>query len=169
MDKIYKSMMNRSKKYYCLAILLFILFGGCSSSREPGISADVDKLKSAPAEIELDGIVFTLDAYLWRDFMPSPDPDLKRGLIASIRIKSADGSAIPVSLKVTSLWVLSKTSVWESKPEALNLLSPDVLEVYASGGPEWDKGTKTDIVIEIRHGNKIKLLGIKNIEVHAVY
>lgn len=158
-------------KYFSYIFLIFVLFAGCSSSDKTNneLSRDIDDLKSVPNEILIEGKTYSLEVYIWRDFMPSTDSTLSRGLMASIKIKTVDGSEIPVSLSVRKLWILNKKDVWETKPVRTNLLSPDVFEVFASGGPEWDKGTKTDAVVEIKLKNHVKLLGIKNQEIQAVY
>ncbi len=154
-----------------LVFIFFLIAAGCSTSNNHRIelSRDVNDLKSAPDEILIESKSYTLEAYIWRDFMPSTDSTLNRGLMASVKIKTADGSEIPVSLNVLMLWILNKNNVWETKPVRTNLLSPDIFEVFISGGPAWDKGIKTDVVVEIKLNNKIKLLGIKNQEIHAVY
>jgi hypothetical protein len=158
-------------KYFNLLFFLLLVFAGCSSSEKTNLelSRDINELKSAPAEIFLDDKTFYLEAYIWRDFMPVVDSLDNKGLMASLKIKTADGSEIPASLNVTKLWILNKNSVWETKPVRTNLLTSDVLEIYSSGGPAWDKGTKTDAVVEIKFKNQVKLLGIKNQEVQAVY
>jgi hypothetical protein len=158
-------------KYFNFLFLLLILFTGCSTSNNHRIelSRDVNDLKSAPNEIIIESKSYSLEAYIWRDFIPSTDSTLNRGLMAVIKIKTVDSSEIPVSLNVSLLWILNKNNVWETKPVRTNLLSPDIFEVFISGGPAWDKGIKTDVVVEIKHNNKIKLLGIKNQEIHTVY
>lgn len=158
-------------KYISYIFLIFILFAGCSSSEKTGnkLSRDIEELKSAPNEIILDGKSFFLEAYIWRNLMPSPDSSLNRSIMASIKIISADGSEISDSLEVVKLWMINKNSVWETKSVRATLLSPDLLELYVSGGPVWDKGIKIDAVVETKFKNQVKLLGIKNQEIHAVY
>jgi hypothetical protein len=158
-------------KNFNFIFLLLILLAGCTSSYKSNneLSRDIDELKSAPPEIALENQTYYLDAYIWRDFMPSTDSTLSRGLMAVINVRTADGAEIPASLTLGKVWILYKNDVWETKPVKTNFRAADILEVYASRGPEWDKGAKTDIVIEIKLNNKTKLLGIKNQEIHAVY
>lgn len=147
-------------------ICLLLYLSGCSASQG---SRDIEELKSAPSEIKLEGKSLTLEAYIWRDFMPTTDTFVNTGIMGSIKIKTSDSTQIPSALKVTKLWILNKDSVWETRPVRTNLLAPDILEVFVSRGPSWDKGIKTDVVTEIKLNNNIKLLGIKNQEIHAVY
>jgi hypothetical protein len=171
LDKICKSIIQNKMKYISYIFLIFVLFAGCSSSNKTKneLSRDIDDLKSAPLEITLENQTYYLDAYIWRDFMPSTDSSLNRGLMALINVRTADGAEIPASLTAGKVWILYKNDVWETKPVKSVFRAADILEVYASRGPEWDKGVNTDVVIEIKLNNKTKLLGIKNQEIHAVY
>ncbi len=147
-------------------LCLLVYLSGCSASQEV---RDIEELKSAPSEIKLEGKSLTLEVYIWRDFMPTTDTFVNTGIMGSIKIKTSDSSQIPTSLNVTKLWILNKDSVWETKPVRTNLLTPDVLEIFVSRGPSWDKGIKTDVITEIKLNKSVKLLCIKNQEIHAVY
>jgi hypothetical protein len=147
-------------------LCLLVYLTGCSASQEV---RDIEELKSAPSKIMIDGKSLTLEVYIWRDFMPTTDTFVNTGIMGSIKIKTSDSTQIPASLTVTKLWILNKDSVWETKPVRTNFLAPDVLEIFVSRGPSWDKGIKTDVVTEIKLNNNVKLLGIKNQEIHAVY
>jgi hypothetical protein len=147
-------------------LCLLVYLSGCSASQKV---RDIEELKSAPSEIKLEGKSYSLEVYIWRDFMPTTDTFVNTGIMGSIKIKTSDSSQIPTSLKVTKLWILNKDSVWETKPVRINLLAPGIMEVFVSRGPSWEKGTRTDVVTEIKLNNNIKLLGIKNQEIHAVY
>lgn len=157
-------------KYFNFFSLLLIIFAGCSSSKQGDIvQIDIDKLRGAPSEIKLDGVTYSLEAYIWRDLMPDIDTVNNKGLMASVKLKSADGSPIHSNVKITKLWILNKEIVWKAKPLRFTHLAADVLEVYASEGPWWEPGVKVNVAVQFILNNQKLLLGLKNQEIHAVY
>ena len=158
-------------KYFNLIFFLLLVFAGCSSSHNPGdiVQIDIDKLRGAPSEVKLDGITYTLEAYIWRDFMPDIDTVTNKGLMASIKLKLTDNTPIPSTLKITRLWILNKDYIWMPEPLRITQLTSDVIEIYASEGPLWEAGIKVRVVFEFILNNQKLLLGLENQEVQAVY
>ena len=61
-------------------VLLTVVFGGCSSSTTepvgtlPMVEFGEEELRAAPSRVIIEGHEYHLESYLWRDFMPGPDP-----------------------------------------------------------------------------------------------
>src|SRR5205823_1965386 len=121
---------------------------------------------SAAAEVTIAGHAYRIaDAYLWRDFMPVSPPDGKP-LAASVKIAVGSGT-FPADVTADHLWVygptLWDTTAIEVRRAPLAGTPADQIEVFASGGPTWDLGTKVDVVVELRSGNatyQLKISGV---------
>lgn len=134
------------------ALAVFVLISGCRESESGSTATSVDKLLSAPEEIELRNGKYTLETYLWRDFMPISPPDGKP-LIALIRITAADSREFPLSIDANRLWVINDREVWETgfskekirrQPQRKHQL-----EKIARNGPKWGPGIRVDVVVRI--------------------
>lgn len=133
------------------AVFAVIGCGGPSATTPSPIQpAD---LASAPTQVTLAGRTLTLEASLWRDFMPISPPDGKP-MIAAARVKS-DGGAIPATVKADTLWVLNGTEVWSApaREERPHTGTDSVYEVVARDGPKWGPGIQVDVVVRLRDAN----------------
>ena len=123
---------------------------GCPSPTVP--SVPLEELLSAPLDIEAGGRVFTLETYLWRDFMPVSPPD-GSDLRAVVRITAVDLQPFPVELDADRLWVINGRIVWETAFSGENRprdsLHLHQLEKSASGGPKWDTGIRVEVVVRV--------------------
>ena len=85
--------------------------------------------------------------------MPGSPPS---GLIASVRVVAADGNGFPPEITADRLWV-DGPSVWDATPAEVRRAPyagtlPSQIEVVARNGPNWDPGTRVDVVIRLRSG-----------------
>jgi hypothetical protein len=117
----------------------------------------VTKLQTAPTKVNIDGRNYTLDAYVWRDFMPSIGKP-NRGLMANVNLVAEDGEAIPAKLTLDKLWVINGSEIWETKPG------------NARSGPQWQPGAPVDVVAQIKGINgKTYLLRNPSQQIQATY
>jgi len=112
------------------------------------------EVASAPTQVEFASRTFTLETYLWRDFMPPIGPE-GSPLMAVVRIVVSDGGPFPEELDADLLYVVNGDEVWvttfssESRPPA----GSGVLEKVARGGPEWGPDIAVDVVVRLVDGN----------------
>jgi len=158
-------------KYIDALFFILLIFAGCSTSHNPGdiVQIDIDKLRGAPSEIKLDGIIYTLDAYLWRDSMPVTDSVKDKGLMASIKLKLSDNTPVPSALKILNIWILHKDEIWTPKPQRITQLNADVIEIYVSEGPLWEGGSYARAVIEFILNNHKMILTSESQKINIVY
>lgn len=103
-------------------------------------TAPTSKLQSAPTVITIDGRDYTINAYVWRDFMPTIGT-AKKGLMANVNLVAKDGNAIPTTLTMNKLWVIKDNkNTWETTPN------------NARGGPQWETGSVVDVVVQLVDG-----------------
>ena len=145
------------------ATLFCILIFSCNSPFSP---TDIDTLLSSPEQVEINSRRYTLETYLWRDFMPSTPPDGKP-LIALIRVIAIDLLPFPSTLDANRLWVINGQEVWETEfsDEEIptNPNRKHQLEKIARNGPKWGPGIYVDVVVRIiDYKNKTYLLKALN-------
>ena len=135
-----------------LAIAAYIVAGcgGDTVLAPPTLVPVSPELRSAPAQLVLGGTTVRLDSYLWRDFQPATPPDGKP-LIASLRVVSVDGTAIPATVDADSAWIISGDLAWatavvQEQPRS----DASSFDIVARQGPKWGPGIDVDVVVQLR-------------------
>lgn len=160
-------------------ILTFLVFFP-ASCEDPVFESYVTTLDSLPNKFEIinaldevliSGELITMEAYLWRDFMPPTPPD-GQPLIASIRIKTVNSTPIPLDIKAEKLYVINQQEVWvsdfsnESRPP-----QPDSqIGKIARDGPKWGPGILVDVIVMLSDSqNNIYYIRITDQNINATY
>jgi hypothetical protein len=123
-----------------------------------------EELTSAPEQIEIKGREYTLEAFLWRDYMPNSPPDGKP-LVASIRITANDSLNFPASVNAGKLWVIKNSGeIWQTAFTSEQPTPPNncQLEKIAREGPKWDPNTRADVVVRVTCEGNTYLLRAAN-------
>ncbi len=146
-------------------LVIFILILGCLAPACVGpensfwkhpASIPAESLLRAPEDVEIDGRVFVLETYLWRDFMPISPPDGKP-LIASVQVTALDMMGFPPSVTSDRIWIVKEVETWEAgfsdeeRPQR-----PDgrhQLELIARHGPKLETGIEVDVVVRLKDGD----------------
>lgn len=137
-------------------LLIPTLALGCSG--EESTAPPVAELEAAPTTQVVANTTLELETTLWRDFMPISPPD-GRPLIAVLRVRTTDESALPQGLSVEAAHVIHGEDVWSAAPrEEHGSERDDVLEVVLREGPKWGPGVTVDVVVEIQHAGRLLLL-----------
>jgi hypothetical protein len=136
--------MHPPLRYFLSALLLLVAV-------HPAESQDYSlaQLRAAPSEIKIHGRLLTLDAYLWRDFMPISPPNGKP-LTATVRVQSPEGQSISDGLTVERAWFLKGAEVWSTSPSEVRTVDNGSIEVMFINGPLWKPGLVVDIAIVVR-------------------
>lgn len=150
---------------FLLAIGFAMALVGCTASvppqrTQPTVAASPspnDPPGTATATVIIDGRSYLIapapTTAVWRNFMPGSPAS---GLIASIRVVAADGGGFPREVTADWLWV-EGPSVWGATPTEVRRAPeagtlPSQIEVVARDGPDWEPGTRVDVVIRLRSG-----------------
>jgi hypothetical protein len=137
--------------WFSLLIFASITFWGCKGSKPFMPTWPVDILLSAPEESKVQGRMYVLETYMWRDFMPISPPDGKP-LIAIIRVCTKDSTRLPAELEIDRLWVIKGKDVWETRFSGqATRPNPFTLERVAREGPKWGPNVKVDVVVGLVH------------------
>jgi hypothetical protein len=138
------------RKSWGLPIGLFLLWLSPSCQNPLVPSVPLDDLLAAPLVIELNGRSFSLETYLFRDFMPTVDPG-GSPLIAVVYLTADDGQAFPDDVDCSRIWVVNGERVWETtfkdetRPRSLNHINQ--LAEVARDGPQWEIGARVEVVV----------------------
>ncbi|MGB7055383.1 MAG: hypothetical protein WBE28_08705 [bacterium] len=99
---------------------------------------DIDKLLSAPQQIEIDNREFALETFMWRDFQPICPPD-GQPMIAIIWVVATDSLPFPSTIDFDYLWVIKdEDNIWVTDfEENETKIQDNRLEKVARDGPKW--------------------------------
>ena len=105
---------------------------------------------------------FALEAYLWRDFMPSPDPD-RDAMISINRLTDINSVKIPDNIRMIQQYVIYGSSVWIANYEKEERPSQPVyiIEEVSRIGPKWGPKIYVDVVSKVYDTNTSKVYYIK--------
>ncbi len=139
-----------------IAILITASFlAGCEKDEFPNVKVDKDlilELKSKfVSTVTINSHSYSIDAYLWRDFMPISPPNGKP-LISINWLISADSSAIPDNIVMTHQYIIYGDSVWIAnyEDEAPPPSTPDYkIEKISRNGPKWGPFVYVDVIAKI--------------------
>ncbi|MCE7739431.1 MAG: hypothetical protein KAU62_13225 [Candidatus Heimdallarchaeota archaeon] len=123
----------------------------------------IDLLREASERIIINNMSITVDAFLWRDFMPVVEEG-GTGIYAAITIIATNVSIFPDYLDSDRMWVIywgaeiwipeesPPTEIWFTKLEDMGI-EQNTLKKRASDGPKWDVGIVLHIVLELVRSN----------------
>lgn len=163
-DKLLPYRKVRAMKTFATALCCSFFLLGCEllDSESPPVSIPIEKLKSAPERIKIEGRDLTLQTYLWRDFMPISPPD-GRPLAGVFYIIATDTQPFPSSVRAQRAFLIKESEVWETGFSSENRI-PDPrrkhqLEKIVRDGPKWGPGIYVDAVVHLLDGaNRSHLL-----------
>lgn len=156
---------------WLVGLVLFWLSSSCQNPVTPSIP--LDDLLAAPLAIEFNGRAFSLETFLWRDFMPTVDPGGSR-LIAAVYLTADDGQAFPDEVDCRRIWVVNGEWVWEAtfkdemRPRSINHINQ--LGKIARDGPQWEVGAQVEVVVRVTSSiGGTRLLRATGQVINAVY
>ncbi|MBE3126143.1 MAG: hypothetical protein IMZ57_10870, partial [Acidobacteria bacterium] len=129
---------------------LCLLAASCQSPVTP--SLPLNDLLTAPLAVEINGRQFTLETFIWRDFMPG-DNSGGSLLIAAAYLTAVDGQPFPAEIDGNRIWVVNGEEVWETTFTG-EVRPRDSVRLYqlqktAYGGPRWDVGAQVEVVVRV--------------------
>ena len=140
------------QKVLCImaALALCLLSATCQNPLTP--SLPTENLLRAPLAVEINGRQFTLETYVYRDFMPGENAG-GSPLIAVVYLTAVDHQPFPAEIDSPYIWIVNGEEVWETnfadevRPRDQAHLYQ--LEKVARGGPKWDVGGQVEVVVKV--------------------
>lgn len=126
-----------------------------------------EELLLKPEQISIDGAMYSINAYLWRDFMPFCPPN-GQPLICSVELIGDEAVKLPETIDLDRAWIINGDKVWESK------FSNEDRSIFEKGkikkdkvvreGPKWGPGINVDVVVRVidKSNNEIYYLRASN-------
>lgn len=159
-------------------------------SIEPEIDSavDMESFKSAPEQVDINNLKYTLQTHIYKDFMPMKDKVSVLEGGTTIYILEDNGERFSQVLEIQDIWFVFKGKAWKlkyisddtikfiDKKIALSRRSPSFPSfanntAYDASGERIDSDAgKVDVVVKIADkNNKTYLLKAKNQEIHSTW
>lgn len=106
-------------------------------------------LRRAPQQLPLDGVIFALDTYLWRDFMPIAEPE-GSNLFSMVKLHTGNGGNIHIKPVLQAQYVIYGDAVWKTPFERVDFYTNSI-EGLSNGGPKWGPDVLVDVVLELQY------------------
>ena len=110
---------------------------------EPGIY-------TASEEVAMGNLTYSLETYMWRDFMPISPPDGKP-LIVIIKIIAIDTEEFPLTISIERLWLINGLAIKSTLATNEYKIYGNTLEMVFHNGPKWGPGISIDIVVKLKY------------------
>jgi len=139
-----------------LAAVIITVSTSCRKKKLEGDVVDNTELAAQLVSDALDTLIIdnqklVLETELYRDFFPGVPSSSKTNLQALVWVVNTDSTLITDRFSIVKLYVINKSEVWISEPEARN--DDHIFEykyhAVSINGPQWDTGIAVDVVVEI--------------------
>lgn len=109
---------------------------------EPGIY-------TASEEVSIDNTTFSLETYMWRDFMPISPPDGKP-LIVITKIHTIGVIEFPVAISIERIWIIDGTNISSTTATDEFKVYGNKYEMVFRDGPKWGPGNLIDVCVKMK-------------------
>jgi hypothetical protein len=117
---------------------------------------NLNDLLSAPEIITVDNRQYSLETFLWRDFMPGANPKEGSDLYGFVYIVALDSLVFPSYLNADHVWIIKGDDVWDTE-----LIDDKITPIYAYKlkkklkelGPKWGPYIYVNVVVKIVKNN----------------
>ena len=123
---------------------------------------------TASGEIVIGDITYTLETYMWRDFMPISPPGGKP-LIAIIWVHASGIDDFPVSTTIERLWIIDGTNILSTAATEEVRVDGNEFEMVFRDGPKWGPGIGFDVVVKLSINAQIYYLKAVNQTIFATF
>ncbi len=121
---------------------------------------------TAQEEIHDENITYSLDTYMWRDFMPISPPDGKP-LIVITKVYAYNVEDFPLTTNIERLWIIDGTNIKSANATDEFSVEGAKYEMVFRDGPKWGPGIKIDVVVKLNVHSLIYYLKAVNQTIHG--
>lgn len=152
------------KRIFSLVLALMSMAFLCNENvAQENSPVSLTDLRSAPAEIVLDGKSISLTAFPWRDFMPGasmgPEGSL---LMVGLKVIASNEKQFPSGVRMDRAWVILGEQIWEVSNLRTEGRNPAVgqdgwincseslgCQATIREGPRWGPSVQVDVVVRL--------------------
>ncbi|WP_010245015.1 cohesin domain-containing protein [Acetivibrio cellulolyticus] len=130
-------------------------------------SIELDELLAKPEQININGVMYSIDTYLGRDFMPICPPN-GQPLTGIVDLIGDEKIELPETVDLDRVWIINGNKVWESKfsneDKSIFEQGTKKKERIIIGGPKWGPDINVDVVVRIidKSNNEVYFLRASN-------
>ena len=103
---------------------------------------------TALEEVNVGNITYSLETYMWRDFMPISPPDGKP-LIVIIWVHALGVDDFPLSTIIERLWLIDGSYITSTLHTEEYSVNGNTLEMVFRNGPKWGPGIFVDVIVKL--------------------
>ena len=164
-------------KGWAAALPMVVLAGsGCGSSDSGVLAPSFTnrmphptpvEFRSAPSRLVVNGRIVSVEAELWRDFMPISPPE--GSPLAAVVYLSAPAGEPPAAGELY-IWAIRGNEIWRSVMtfSYVDGTRSNARVYQSGGGPRWEPGTTVDVVIGLRTSwSEVALVRIPGVPIRA--
>ncbi len=141
-----------------ISILLISLFiSSCASA---------DELRLSPTTVNINGSALTLDAYVWRDFMPPTDTD-GDPMRSTVTLNLISGPEILNEVHLVRQYIVYENEVWVADLQDLSIGS-STYQGTSINGPKWGPNVTVDVILEFTYDGKTYKIQAPNQNIELV-
>ena len=104
---------------------------------------------TALEEVNIENITYSLETYMWRDFMPVSPPDGKP-LIVIIKIHALDAEEFPLIITLERLWIINGLTISSTLATNEYKIYGNTFQMIFRDGPKWGPGIMIDVVVKLK-------------------
>lgn len=128
--------------------------------------ASADELRSSPTTVNIGSSALTLDAYVWRDFMPPTDTN-GDPMRSTVTLNLISGPEILNEVHLVRQYVVYENEVWTADLQDLSIGS-STYQGTSINGPKWGPDVSVDVILEFTYDGKTYKVQTQNVNVDRV-
>lgn len=148
-----------------IVILLFSIVGllSCKKEADTPNTDFLEAVKNSPDSIAIGTNLLTLDASLWRDFMPGPGSSEHGSLLYCVaELKNSQNLDLHENITLKRVYVFNGNEHWNSVLTEQDYGLVHIVTGVASGGPVWGPDIQVDVVCEFEYNGVARMIRSKS-------
>lgn len=137
-------------------IIILVLFSSCNAN----------ELRTSPTIVTINGSALSVDAYIWRDYMPPTDSN-GDPMRSTVTLNLVSGPEILNQIHLVRQYVLNGDEVWAADLYDLTINSSSYSGT-SIGGPKWGPDILVDVVLEFTYEGKSYKVLVQDINIEKV-
>lgn len=144
-------------KLIIILSLAIIGISSCKKDPEAPKTEFIEVLKNSPEAAMIGNNTLTLDASLWRDFMPGTGASENGSpLYCVVELKNSQDLDLHGDIILKRVYVINGDELWKN-----DLIEQDhglahIVAGYANGGPIWGPDIQVDVVCEFEYNGVMR-------------
>lgn len=153
--RFFSSMLqNKITMNKLILILSLAIIGIASCKKDPGAPKTefIAVLKNSPEAVMTGNNTLTIDAFLWRDFMPGTGSSENGSpLYCVVELKNSQDLDLHGNITLKRVYVINGNELWNSVLTEQDHGLAHIVTGYANGGPIWGPDIQVDVVCEFEY------------------